>query len=223
MAKLLLVEDDIRLCQSIQDWFEHMHHTVEVVHNGDDGLAVLQCSDFDLVILDVNLPGLSGVELCRRFRARGGKAPVIMLTGRDQLVDKERGFGAGADDYLTKPFHIEELFMRVQALLRRASGLLSDVLHAGDLQLDPATFTVLRCNESLNLSRTEFALLEFFMRHPKQVFSPETLVSSVWESESETSPETVRTAVMRLRKKIDVDGKPSFIQNIHGVGYCFNP
>jgi DNA-binding response OmpR family regulator len=222
VAKLLLVEDDKRLCLNIQDWFEHKHHAVESVHDGIDGLALLQFSDFDLIILDINLPGMSGFELCRRFRAAGGKTPILMLTGSDLLIDKEVGFGAGADDYLTKPFHLEELSLRVQALLRRASGAVDNVLRRGILKLDPVTHTVFRGEESVNLSPIEFSLLEFFMRHPKQVFSPETLLNHVWDSGSETSPETVRTWVKRLRTKIDTEGKPSAIRNIHGVGYSFD-
>ncbi len=222
MAKILLVEDDKNLCVGIQDWFEHKHHSVETVHTGTDGLVRLQCSDFDLVILDINMPGMTGIELLRKFRFDGGKTPVLMLTGQDQLIDKEIGFGSGADDYLTKPFYMEELFLRVQALLRRTSRTVDNVLRAGGLKLDPITFTVFRGEKQLNLSRGEFALLEFFMRNPKQVFSPETIVSRVWPSESETSPETVRTYIKRLRNKIDVEGIPSAIRNIHGVGYSFD-
>lgn len=222
MAKLLMIEDDKNLCVGIQDWFEHKHHSVECVHDGNDGLAYLLTSSFDLVIMDVNLPGLNGFEISKRFRASGAKTPLLMLTGQDQLPDKEMGFGSGADDYLTKPFFLEELFLRVQSLLRRAGGWAADsVLRAGDLLLDSTTFSVMRGSERLNISRMEFLLLEFLMRHPKKVFSPETLVSRIWPSESETSPETVRTYIKRLRSKIDIEGRSSVIRNIHGVGYSF--
>jgi DNA-binding response OmpR family regulator len=219
MAKILILDDDKNLCLSLRDWLEHKHHLVETAHDGVEGLELLRFSSYDLVILDVKMPGLNGFELCRRYRAGGGQALVLMLTGQDKLIDKEVGFGAGVDDYLTKPFHMEELLLRVQALLRRSSALPDNVLHAGELSLDPSTFTVWRGTERIHLSRVEFALLEFFMRHPRQVFSPEALLSRVWSSESETSPETVRTSLKRLRAKIDVAGKPSVIQNIHGVGY----
>ncbi len=219
MAKILIVDDDEPLCVSIQDWLEHRHHTVELVHDGIEGLELLQFSHYDLVILDVNMPNLSGFEICRKFRSAGGKSLILMLTGQDKLIDKEIGFGVGVDDYLTKPFHMEELMLRVQALLRRSSVLPENVLRAGDLSLDTTTFSVCRGDERLQLSKMEFSLLEFFMRHPKQVFSPEALLSRVWSSDSETSTQTIRTSLKRLRAKIDVEGKPSLIQNIHGVGY----
>lgn len=223
MAKILIIEDDQRLALNVQDWFEHKNFSVECVHDGGDGLALLQCSNFDLIILDVNLPSMTGFEVCKRHRAAGGETPILMLTGQDQLIDKEMGFSSGADDYLTKPFYLEELYMRVQALLRRSSKAVANdhVLRGGELKLDPVAFTVSRGEESLSFSRMEFALLEFFMRNPKKVFSPEALLSHVWESGSEASPETVRTWVKRLRRKLDVKDKPSVIKNFHGIGYCF--
>jgi DNA-binding response OmpR family regulator len=222
MAKILLLDDDKNLCLSLRDWLEHKHHTVEMAHNGNDGLALLQCSNYDLVILDINMPGVNGFELCRQYRGLGGEALVLMLTGQSKLLDKEIGFGAGADDYLTKPFQMEELLLRVQALLRRSSSSADNILRAGNLKMDPSSFSVWRGEERIHLSRVEFALLEFFMRHPRQVFSPEALLSRVWTSDSETSPETVRTSLKRLRAKIDVAGQKSVIQNIHGVGYSLD-
>ena len=223
MAKILILDDDKSLCVSIQDWLEHKHHNVEISHDGLEGLALLQYAQFNLVILDVNMPGLNGFEICRRFRASGGQSLILMLTGQSQLIDKEIGFGAGADDYLTKPFHMDELLLRVEAMLRRPAVLASNTLRAGDLSLDTATFSVCRGEKRIHLSKIEFSLLEHFMRHPKQVFSPEALLAGVWSSDSETSTETVRTSLKRLRAKIDVEGQPSLIQNIHGVGYLLEP
>lgn len=219
MAKILIIDDDKPLCVSIQDWLENKHHSVELAHDGFGGMELLEYSHYDLVILDINMPGLSGFEICRKFRAAGGKSLILMLTGQGKISDKEIGFGVGADDYLTKPFHMEELVLRVHALLRRSSALPDNILRAGDLSLDTATFSVWRGEERIQLSKMEFSLLEFFMRHPKQVFSPEALLSRVWSSDSETSTQTIRTSLKRLRAKIDVEGKRSIIQNIHGIGY----
>lgn len=224
MAKILILDDDKNLCVAIQDWLEHRHHNVEMIHDGLEGLALLQFSQFDLLILDVNMPGLNGFEICRRFRSSGGESRILMLTGQNKIIDKEIGFGAGVDDYLTKPFHMDELMLRVSALLRRSTKLVVDnVLRVGDLSLDTSTFSVWRANQRINLSKVEFSLLEFFMRHPKQVFSPEALLSRVWSSDAEISTETVRTSLKRLRSKIDQEGKPSLIQNVHGVGYLLEP
>lgn len=222
MAKILICDDDKSLCLSLTDWLENRHHLVETAHDGSEGLELMRYSHYDLVIVDVRMPGLNGFELCRRYRAGGGQARILMLTGQDKLIDKEVGFGAGVDDYLTKPFHMEELLLRVEALLRRSEKLVDTVLRAGDLSLDQSTFTVWRGSQRIHLSKVEFALLELFMRHPRQVFSPEALLRQVWSSDSETSPETVRTTLKRLRAKIDVDGQPSLIQNIHGVGYSLD-
>ena len=222
MAKILLIDDDQRLCLNIADFFEHKNFSVETVHDGYEATALLQCSNFDLIILDVNLPGMTGYEICKHYRSSGGKTPILFLTGQDKLIDKEMGFGSGADDYLTKPFYLEELFLRVQAVLRRSSKTTEDVLRSGALKLDPIAYTVERGEEKLSFSKMEFALLEFLMRNPKKVFSPEALLSHVWESGSEASPETVRTWVKRLRRKLDEQGKPSVIKNFHGIGYCFD-
>jgi DNA-binding response OmpR family regulator len=222
MEKLLLIEDDRLLCINIQDWFEHKHYLVECAHNGNDGLTLMQCFHFDLVILDAGLPGMSGFELCRRYRACGGKTPILFVTGQDQLKDKEEGYSAGADDYLIKPFFFEELSLKVQAILRRTGAAVDNILHAGELELNTATFTVFRGGEQLQLTRREFDLLEFLMRNPKKVFSPETILNHAWKSDWDASPETVRVSILRLRKKIDVKGKPSVIRNLHGVGYCLD-
>lgn len=219
MAKILLLDDDKALCDVVQDWLEDKKHIVEVAHDGLEGMDLLEFSNYDLVILDINMPGMNGIEICRKMRAAGIQSMVLMLTGKDTIVDKEIGFGVGADDYLTKPFNIKELMARAQALLRRSSPLIDKTLKAGDISLDLATFTVWRDGQKIALSKIEFALLEFFMRHPKQVFSQEALLASVWPSDSEISTETVRTTLKRLRAKIDLEGKPSLIQNIHGVGY----
>ncbi len=221
MTKILLVEDDQNLLTTIKEWLEFEHHIVEAVDNGLSGLELLGSYKYDLIILDWELPKLSGLELCRAFREKGGQAPVLFLTGRGTIPDKEAGFDAGADDYLTKPFHMKELSARVKALLRRPAAFVDQVLKAGNLVLDRSTYQVTRSGEEVYLARMEFALLEFFMRHPNKVFSPEAILERVWSAESDRSPETLRTCLKKLRNKIDTQGQPSMIKNLHGVGYKF--
>lgn len=220
MAKILLVEDDMGLSRMVRDWLTFEHHLVETADNGRDGLDKLQFYQYDLVILDWELPEMTGIEICKEFRSRGGTTPVLMLTGKGTIGDKESGFEAGADDYLTKPFHMKELSMRLKALLRRGgTALQGDTLKFRDLALEPASHRVTREGKDLQLLPKEFALLEFLMRHPNQVFSAEALLSRVWASETDTTVDAVSTCIKRLRKKIDQEGQSSIIKTVHGVGY----
>lgn len=166
---------------------------------------------------------MSGVELVQKFRASGGKTPILMLTGRNSVPEKTEGLDAGADDYLTKPFDLNELSARLRALLRRPPEVAATVLKAGDLVLDPTSHEVLLCDKPVSLLPLEFSLLEFFMRHPNHVFSHNALVERVWKSESNATAEAVRTCVMALRKKITEKGKQSMIRTVHGTGYKFAP
>lgn len=222
MAKILIVEDDKALCGTVEKWLTFEHHLVEVVDNGEAALENLKFYKYDLVVLDVNLPKLSGLDVCKQFRETGGSTPILMLTGKDAIDDKERGLDAGADDYLTKPFHLKELSARVRALLRRPNTFTGDVLRSGNLILETSTFRVSRDGEDVQLSQQEFALLEFLMRNANQVFSPEALLDRVWKSSSDVSPAAIRTHIKMLRKKLDKDGDQSYIRNIHGVGYRFD-
>ncbi|HEY9712271.1 MAG TPA: response regulator transcription factor [Chroococcales cyanobacterium] len=221
MAKILMVEDDRALRETVDKWLTFEHHRVEIVDNGESALESLKFYKYDLIILDLNLPKVSGLEVCKQFRQSGGVTPILMLTGKDKIEEKEEGFDLGADDYLTKPFHLKELSVRVRALLRRPQGYTGNVLEAGTLVLEPSTFRVVRDGEEVQLSQQEFALLEFLMRNQNQVFSPEALLDRVWESSSDVSPAAIRTHVKMLRKKLDREGQPSYIRNIHGVGYRF--
>lgn len=223
MAKILFVEDDKSLALSIQDHLELDKHRVEHVENGEDALAYLDVNTYDLIILDVGLPGISGVEVCNKFRNRGGKTPILMLTANNTLQDKESGFSAGVDDYLTKPFHIKELLLRLKALLRRPTELISDNLTAGALTLDRAKYAAILHGNTIRLSPTEYALLEFLMRHPGRTFSQDELLEKVWSSASERTADTIRTCIRKLRAKIDLPGKPSIIENLHGIGYRLMP
>ncbi|MBY0550167.1 MAG: response regulator transcription factor [Candidatus Obscuribacterales bacterium] len=220
MPKVLVIEDDAGLNRMIREWLVFSErHTVEYAENGSDGLDKLLCSDFDVIVLDWEMPGKSGIEVLKEYRSSGGKAPVLMLTGKGGIVDKEAGFDAGADDYLTKPFHMKELSARLRALIRRAGGTVSNVLQLRDISLDPGAFKVTRGGREIQLLPREFALLEFLMRHPDQVFSADTLLNRVWSSDSEATVDAITTCVKRIRKKMDSEGHPSIIKTVHGVGY----
>lgn len=205
------------------DCLKAQNYLVDHVANGSEALERLKFFDYDLIVLDWQLPGMAGVDVCSNFRSRGGTTPVLMLTGKRSVDDKEQGLDAGADDYLTKPFQPRELTARLRALLRRPQGSVSKTLKARDLELDPSTHKVTRAGNDINLLPKEFALLEFLMRHPNQVFSGEALIDRVWSTDSEATSTAVRINVNRLRGKIDSKDEPSFISTVHGVGYRFDP
>ncbi|MBY0552406.1 MAG: response regulator transcription factor [Candidatus Obscuribacterales bacterium] len=219
MAKVLLVEDDPAVADTVCEFLRNEHHQVEVVHNGDEGFDMLKHYSFDLAILDWQLPGLAGVEICRGYRTRGGKIPILMLTGQSTIDHKEQGLDAGADDYLTKPFNIRELAARVRALLRRPSDVVQPLVAGSEISLDYRNFTLVRNGQKTKLLPKEFALIEFLLRHPGQFFTPEKLLNHVWESDSEATVGALRTCVKRLRTRIDTKGEPSLIQSHRGYGY----
>jgi len=219
MAKILLIEDDEDLAQMVVEWLSFEHHSIELVYDGREGLDRLRLCQYDVVIIDWGLPQLAGPDICKAFRAEGGITPIIMLTGKGSVAEKEAGLDSGADDYLTKPFNMKELSARLRALLRRVSNTSSNILVVGDLTVDPAKYKVTKGGVEVQLLPREFALLEFLMRHPDEVFSGDALLQRVWHSESEATSEAIRTCVKRLRQKIDKDDDSSVIQTIPRVGY----
>lgn len=219
MAKVLIIDDDVQLCATIKGWLSVDHHNVEISNDGDDALNRLRLSEYDLIILDVGMPGKSGLEVLQEFRSRGGATPVLMLTGKNSVDDVERGFETGADDYLTKPFHGRELTARLRALLRRPGSIVGTILTVGDLVLDRENYRVARNGSPIELLPKEFDLLEFFMRNVNRVFTAEALLNRVWTADSEATTDAVTSCIKRLRKKIDVEGKPSMIRTMRGVGY----
>ncbi len=219
MAKILVVEDEQDLAKLIADWLRRDHHLVEVVHDGTSALDYLGAGNYDLVILDWMLPEVPGTEVCKRYRQAAGNAAVIMLTAKQSLEDKEIGFNAGADDYVTKPFQLKELVMRVKALLRRTSPAHQATFQFGDLEIDLERHRVTKSGREIHLLPKEFRLLEFLLRHPQRVFSSDELLSSVWEMDSLAQNDTVRGHINRLRKKLDSPGNPSIISTVHGIGY----
>ncbi len=222
MAKIVVVEDDKDLVNLIKGILSVERHTIDSVHDGHEALAIIQMHPYDLVILDWMLPGRTGTEICKDYRARGGAAPILMLTAKSTIDERAEGLDSGADDYLTKPFHPKELSARVRALLRRPQSVMAKTLKAADIELDPGQVKVFKSGKEIHLLPKEFALLELFLRYPTQVFSAESLLDRVWNTDSSASLDTVRTYIKTLRKKIDTNPKESLIRTVHGVGYSLS-
>jgi two-component system phosphate regulon response regulator PhoB len=218
MARILVVEDEKPLCKLISDWLMK-DHTVDQVYDGEQALRALETGTFDVIILDWMLPELSGIEVCKRYRQGGGNAAVIMLTARHDLEHKATGFDAGADDYMTKPFQLRELAMRVRAVLRRTPSEHHFTFKFHDLVIDTERHLVTKHGQEIHLLPKEFKLLEFLLRHPQRVFSADELIDSVWEVDSSARYDTVRGHINRLRKKLDSSGHSSIIATVHGIGY----
>ena len=220
MAKLLLVEDDTDLATIIETELTIESHTVEIFGDGLDAEEALKGLVYDLIILDWNLPGKSGIEILTSFRESGGITPVLMLTAQNAIESRTLGLDQGADDYLCKPFDMRELVSRVRSLLRRPAQFKpNSMLTFGNLILDPANSIVTKENRPLRLLPRDFALLEFFVRHPHETFSVEALMGRVWSYDSDCTPGGVRTAITRLRRAIDDDSNDSIIENVPRVGY----
>lgn len=220
MPHVLIVEDDQRIRDDIVDWLLFQGYTVDATDLGKVALEFLRTGTADVVILDWKLPDTTGIEICEQYRAEGGKAPIIMLTAKDDIRDKEAGFTSGVDDYLTKPFQMRELSARLGALLRRSPNYSENVLKVGRYVLDPnaARFTI--DGIELKLQKQELALLEFMMRRPGRVISVETLMRRLW-ADDEISTEAVYTCIRRLRRKLAPNELDSPIKTVHKLGYKF--
>jgi len=221
MAHILIVDDDEALAEMVADWLAHERHTVETVHDGIEAKQRIHLEQFDAVFLDWEMPGCSGWDVLSDVRSKGNNVPIIMLTGKSLISEKEQILDGGADDYITKPFHMKELSARLRVVLRRSAGSSTNTLKAGDLELDPRKHKVTKAGVVVDLQRSEFALLEFLMRHPNQVFSTETLLERVWGRETESSEEAIHSCVKRLRKKLDQGGE--VIVTLRGEGYRLDP
>jgi DNA-binding response OmpR family regulator len=219
MAKVLVVEDDEHLALNIKSVLESLGFKVEHIANGRDALQLLKSFPFDAIVLDINLPGTSGINVCQTFRKDGGKTPILMLTGNTDIGHKTQGFGAGADDYLTKPFDQQELVLRVRALLRRGSQGNQDVLSFGNLTLDTVTCSVVAAGTVVKLRPKEYLLLEYFMRNPGKIVSAENIKEGVWTSDEDASVEAVRVWIHRLRQKLSEYNSAITILNVPGFGY----
>lgn len=217
--RILIVEDEAKLAAALKRGLEDERYVVEVAEDGDEGMSYACNDDYDLILLDWMLPERSGEEVCRALRKEGVKTPIIMLTARGEVGDKVRALDVGADDYLVKPVAFEELLARIRAILRRPGEHSGPVLEIDDLSLDPGKFLVTRGGKQLELSAKEFALLEYFMRHPNQTIPKDTLLTHVWDYERDVLPNTVEVYVGYLRRKIDLPDSTPLLHTVRGIGY----
>jgi DNA-binding response OmpR family regulator len=223
--RLLLVEDDPAVARSLSAGLEREGYQVAWRESGEAGLSYARDRDPHLIILDVRLPDVSGLDVCRQIRQLGLRQPIIMLTARREELDKVLGLEMGADDYVTKPFSLRELLSRIRAQLRRAYGSLSagqaDLLYAGDLLIDQGRAQVQRGNQTINLTPTEFRLLVFLARHPGQALSREQIITGVWGYAADLESErAVNVHIRRLREKIELDPScPTLVLTVPGIGY----
>jgi two-component system copper resistance phosphate regulon response regulator CusR len=218
--RLLLIEDERKVADVIARGLRAERFAVDVAYDGDGGWEMASNIEYDLVILDLMLPGLSGTELLRRLRRKGGKAPVLVLTARDATKDKVENFEAGADDYLTKPFAFAELLVRVKALLRRPPVNHDHALRIADLEIDRLTQQVRRGGKRVELTSKEYVLLEYLASHADRVLSRTMIIEHVWDESFEGLTNIVDVYVRHLREKVDEGYEPKLIHTVRGVGYC---
>src|SRR6266545_213997 len=212
--RILVVDDEPAVRESLR-------RALELEAYGEEALARIEAeAEPDAVILDVLMPGLDGLEVCRRIRSSGRKLPVLMLTARTEVEDRVAGLDAGADDYVVKPFALEELLARLRALLRRTGESAGEVLRFGDLELDPSTREVRRDGRAIELTRTEFSLLELFMRNPRQVLTRSIIFERVWGYDFGFGSNSLDVYIGYLRRKTEAGGEPRLIQTVRGVGYA---
>ncbi|MBP9700324.1 response regulator transcription factor [Candidatus Woesebacteria bacterium] len=217
--RILLVEDEKKLAAAVARALELQTYAVDVVGDGQHGYDMASSESYDLLILDVMLPKMNGVELTSKLRAEGTTTPILLLTAKGQVSDKTLGLDSGADDYMVKPFALEELFSRIRALVRRTQGSKSPILHTSDLSLDPIAITVKRGSQSIELSSKEFSILEYLLRHKNTVCSKEKIVNHVWNYDADILPATVEVHMKNLRDKIDRPFGSNLIHTVRGFGY----
>lgn len=217
--RILLIEDEKKLATALKEGFEQEGWAVDWAADGEEGLDLALSEDYDVLVLDLLLPKIDGREICRRFRKKNTDTPILMLTALADVSDRVEGLNAGADDYLAKPFAFAELLARIRALYRRRSPQSAIILQVGDLKLDSVNFLVTRAGQKISLSKKEFALLEFLMRHRGQVVGKEKIMEHLWDFAADILPNTLEATVANLRKKIDKPFSKKLIQTVRGFGY----
>jgi two-component system response regulator MprA len=221
-VRILVVDDDRAVRESLRRSLQFNGYDVDVAADGAEALARVPTTAPDALVIDVMMPRLDGLDTTRALRAAGNDVPILVLTARDSVTDRVAGLDAGADDYLTKPFALEELLARLRALLRRATtpeGMDEEVLKFSDLSLDPVTREVLRGTRQISLTRTEFSLLELFIRRPRRVLDRSFILEEVWGYDFPTTANSLEVYVGYLRRKTEADGEPRLIHTVRGIGY----
>lgn len=217
--KILIVEDEHLIANAIKKGLEQEHYTVDIAFDGLEGFDLASSGDYDIVLLDLMLPKMDGMEVCRQLRQLQIHVPILMLTAKSQLEDKIKGLNCGADDYLTKPFAFEELLARIRALTRRPQTATSEIIIISDLSLNLSNYEVIRHKKIISLSSREYSLLECLMRHVNKILTKDQLIQHVWSYESDILPNTVEVYIRNLRQKIDKNYKIKLIKTVRGFGY----
>lgn len=217
--RLLVIEDERKIARVITESLKREKYAVDVAYDGEEGFNLADSQPYDLLIVDRMLPGLEGTEIVKKLRENGKNMPILFLTALSTTEDKTLGLDVGADDYLTKPFAIDELLARVRALLRRPPIQQPDILKIDDLRIDKQRQTVTRAGKNIDLTNKEYALLEYLMQHPNQILSKETLIDHVWDFDADILPNNVEAYIKNLRQKIDKPFKKQLIKTVRGFGY----
>ncbi|WP_414620352.1 response regulator transcription factor [Calothrix sp. CCY 0018] len=218
--KILIVEDDKRIAKALAEDLRHQHHAVDIALDGIEGWNFAQAAEYDLILLDLMLPRLDGISLCKRLRENKSNALILMLTSKDTTTDKVIGLDAGADDYLIKPFELEELAARIRALSRRTPEVKPSILTHGKLQLDPNSSEITYAGNPLFLTPKEYLILEYFLRHAQQVLTRSAILEKLWEFDKFSGEGTVKTHITNLRSKLRTAGSPdNLIETVYAVGY----
>ena len=219
--RILIIEDEHRIANSIKKGLEQEDYAVDIAYDGNDGFDLAATEEYDVIILDLMLPGMDGTDICQNLRKNKVHTPILILTAKGQIQDKIKGLDNGADDYLTKPFSFEELLARIRALTRRPKTTLGEVLTVSDLIFNPKTFEVKRFGKLIKLSNKEFSLLEYLMRNKARILTKDQIIGHVWDYDADILPNTVEVYIRNLRNKIDLPFKKKkpLIITIRGFGY----